>query len=69
MSNAAGFVEDDKLADDVFRKAYDETRHSLCCSECNFESFFDPRTPQAIGKPLMALVLHECEADSLLGKE
>jgi hypothetical protein len=33
MSNAAGFLEDDKLPDDVFRKAYDETRHALCRSE------------------------------------
>jgi len=59
------YVTDDKLPDDVLRKAYDETRHALCCSECNFESFFDPRTPQAIGKPLMALVLHDCETDRL----
>lgn len=69
MSNATGFDEDDKLPDDVLRKAYDETRHALCCSECNFESSFDPRTPQAIGKPFMALVLHECEAGSLSGKQ
>lgn len=69
MSNAMRFVQDDKLPDNVLRKAYDEARHALCCSGCNFESFFDPRTPQAIGKPLMALVLHECEADSLSGQQ
>jgi hypothetical protein len=60
------YVTDDKLPDDVLRKAYDETRHALCCSECNSESFFDPRWPQAIGKPLMALVLHENEGRSPL---
>ena len=38
------YVTDDKLPDDVLRKAYDETRRALCCSECNFQSSFDPRT-------------------------
>jgi hypothetical protein len=54
------FVEDDKLPVDVVRKEYSDSKHALCCLECGFESDFDPKKPEAIGKPLYALVLHGC---------
>lgn len=54
------FMEDNKLPDDVVRKQYSDSRHALCCLECGFESAFDPQAPRSIGKPLYALVLHDC---------
>jgi hypothetical protein len=54
------FVEDDKLPADVVRKECSTSRHALCCLECGFESEFNPEEPGAIGKPLYALVLHDC---------
>ena len=54
------FVEDDKLPIDVVRKEYSESRHALCCLECGFESEFAPHLPNSIGKPLYALMVHDC---------
>ena len=45
------YVRDDKLSDDVLRKAYSVERDSLCCLGCNFEAFFDPTIPCSLGKP------------------
>jgi hypothetical protein len=54
------FVEDDKLPEDVVRKAYAANRHALCCLDCGFESSFDPLRPGSIGPPLLALLKHDC---------
>jgi hypothetical protein len=54
------FIEDDKLPIDVVRKEYSESRHALCCLECGFESEFAPHVPDSIGKPLYALMVHDC---------
>ena len=61
------YFQDDKLPDDVLRKAYSNDRHSLCCMECNYEPFFDSTVPRLIGKPLWALVNHDCDTFSLGG--
>jgi hypothetical protein len=53
-------IEDDKLPVDVERKEYSESEHALRCAECGFESSFDPRDSQAIGKPLSLLLAHSC---------
>jgi hypothetical protein len=57
------FVEDDKLPDDVVRKAYSVNRHALCCLDCGYESSFHPSSPGSIGPPLLALVKHDCPND------
>jgi hypothetical protein len=57
------FIEDDKLPDDVVRKQYSETRHALCCLECGYEAEFDPSAQGAIGRPLHALLEHNCPKD------
>jgi len=57
-------VADDKLPDDVIRKAYAENRHTLCCRECGFEASFDPSQPGSIGRPLYVLLKHRCKRDS-----
>lgn len=57
------FIEDDKLPQDVCRKAYADTRHALCCLECGFESSFDPRAEGSIGPPLLALYKHHGKVD------
>jgi len=54
------FIEGDKLPIDVVRKEYTESRHALCCLECGFESEFAAHLPDSIGKPLYALMLHDC---------
>lgn len=54
------FIEDDKLPSDVVRKEYLESRHALCCLNCGLESEFAPRLPDAIGKPLFVLMIHDC---------
>jgi hypothetical protein len=56
------FITDDKLPDDVVRKQYTETRHALCCLNCGFEHGFDPTQRGSIGKPLWALLEHECRS-------
>lgn len=53
-------VEDDKLPEDVVRMEYSDSMHTLCCVECGVETPFNPRQPGSIGKPLYALLLHEC---------
>jgi hypothetical protein len=55
------FIEDDKLPDDVVRKAYSDTRHSLCCLNCGCESEFDPTLQGSIGRPLHVLLEHHCK--------
>ena len=57
------FVRDDKLPDDVIRKAYSATNHALCCLDRGFEAISDPTQPGSIGKPLFALVEHDCPED------
>ena len=57
------FIEDDKLPDDVVRKKNSDTRHALCCLECGFELEFNPTVQGAIGRPLQALVMHDCKQD------
>jgi hypothetical protein len=57
------FIEDDKLPDDVVRKKHSDTRHTLCCLECGFESEFNPTVQGAIGRPLQALVMHDCKQE------
>jgi hypothetical protein len=54
------FIEDDKLPIDVVRKEYSESRHALCCLNCGFESEFALHLPDSIGKPLYALMVHDC---------
>jgi hypothetical protein len=55
------FIEDDKLPEDVVRKRYSGTRDGLCCLNCGFESDFDPTVQGSIGRPLYALVMHDCK--------
>jgi len=55
------FIEDDKLSDDVVRKKYSDTRHSLCCLNCGCESEFDPTVRGSIGRPLHVLLEHDCK--------
>jgi hypothetical protein len=57
------FIEDDKLPDDVVRKKHSDTRHALCCLDCGFESEFNSTVQDAIGRPLLALVRHDCKQD------
>jgi hypothetical protein len=61
--NHSMIVADDKLPEDVIRKEYSETRHTLCCRECGFEASFDPTQSGAIGRPLYALLEHRCTRD------
>jgi hypothetical protein len=62
-AQAMQFIQDDKLPVDVVRKEYNGTRHALCCLACGMESSFDPRDPRAIGRPLLALLIHKCQDD------
>jgi hypothetical protein len=59
--NRLMFIEDDKLPDDVVRKKHSDIRHALCCLDCGFESEFNPTVQGAIGRPLQALVMHDCK--------
>jgi hypothetical protein len=55
------FIEDDKLPEDVVRKKYCGTRDALCCLNWGFELDFDPTVQDSIGRPLYALVMHDCK--------
>ena len=62
------FITDDKLPDDVVRRRYAETKHALCCLNCGFEHGFNPTQPGSIGKPLWALLEHECRSAESCGR-
>jgi hypothetical protein len=55
------FIEEDKLPDHVVRKKYSDTRHAPCCLDCGFEEEFDPTVRESIGRPLYALLMHNCK--------
>lgn len=60
LRGAMQIIEDVKLPTDEVRKEFCDSHHARCCLNCAWESQFDPRNPNDIGRPLLMFLIHPC---------